>query len=194
MVGRDFGHEGQISLLSPPVETPTEEPGAKPLAAEDGQLEMPVDVPGNYPSLGLATYYRSLAKTLDFFSKINVGENFRARFRGAAGGSGEDKAILDRRINPRYGNQALANKKFDESVKTSEKLEGLAREKFAKAFGREVIIASGIKTEQAVDVSMDRYYTEFQKLYGGLGNKHRKNSFAAKMKRRADRFERLAKK
>lgn len=184
MVVEGFGHESQISLLPPPPARETIEPADEPIVAEHGQLEMHVGVPRNYPSVELATYYQSLGKVLRFFGRLNTGENFRARFR-------EDSPFV-RRYDQQHG-EGQADKKFDESVEARERLEGLAHEEFAKAFGRDVLIASKIRSGRVINSSMEKYYEQFQELYAGLGNTDRKSQYLGKIQRRAARYEKAAK-
>lgn len=139
------------------------------------------------PSVNLVDYYEAQRAVLGYFSKLNKGENFRARFRGAAGGDESDLAVQETQLRPRYGKGM--NKKYDKSEQAKDRLDELAKGKFASALGFDEVVASGIKPKIVVDSMLQNAYDDFSSLYYGLSNKDRKNSYAGKLDRRIKKLK-----
>lgn len=139
----------------------------------------PADVPEEGPSVNLVGYYSALRKALGYFAKENKGTNYRNRFH-------EGSPIIGIQFADRYPDP---NQKFDESEESRDRLEDLARKEFAKAFGHEALVASGIKTESAINISMERYFNEFGAQYRGIPNKKARGSLQGKLDRRIKRLE-----
>lgn len=139
------------------------------------------------PSVDLIAYYEGQRAVLGYFSKINKGENFRARFRGAAAGDEGDFAVQEKRFRPRYGRGM--NKKFDESEEAKDRLDEVAKSKFASSLGYSAAGAAQIRPKIVADSMLDSDYDDFASKYYGLANKEAKNRYMGVLDRRIKRLK-----
>lgn len=174
MSKRSAGHEGQMDLLSGGETAPSADIGE--------QMEMTTGDPIAAPAVGAVEHYEHLAKVLGYFGSMNKGDNFRARFR-------EGSPVVRSRFEPQYRS---VNKKFDESTEAADTLDELALAEFAKAFGSEALVASGVATEREADAMAKEDYQRFKGSYGGLGNKKARTSYLGKVNRRTEKFKKVA--
>lgn len=139
------------------------------------------------PSVNLIDYYEGQKSVLRFFGKINKGENFRARLRGADGGDEGDFGVQEARLRPRYGRDM--NKKYDDSLEAKARLDEIAKKKFASALGFGETAVSRIRPRIVVDSMLENEYDDFGSRYYGLSNKDRKNNYLGVLDRRIKKLE-----
>ncbi|HEX5797687.1 MAG TPA: hypothetical protein VFX86_04850 [Candidatus Saccharimonadales bacterium] len=134
------------------------------------------------PSVSLQDYYEGQLAVLGYFNKLNKGENFRARFQAAAGGSGEDRAVMEAQLLPRYGgSRERLNKAYDESLKGKDRLDALAKRRFAQGLGYDTATSARLRPKIVLDSMLQSDYDEFSGQYYGVANADAKDSYARRL-------------